>query len=615
MKYFLKFLFIFFFFLLFYFFLIKDNYVYAANFFHEFSFNYEIKENGEAYVILDVITTNLSDFDYIESIEIEFPFKVKNVDTSKSKNPIELKKLIGDSYLNNYFLTINFLQPVIGKNKTFEWNIFFEIEDVVLNHGIQKVIILPKFMLDNVFMKSKANIKIPKKLGNIQYVYGADFLDSGNNEEFLLSYKSDGDLESNFGRNLIVLLGDQALFKFDINIDENSNIILPMGTTSQEIFYENNVDWDNIDINLKNNTLFVDKSKSYNANIIGYIISKHSYDNTLNFDSLFTCSLSEVKDINIINIINELNNSTLTDYDKAKKLYIFLSRYNIIDYSNIYTGEINDILLGNRTNLNVFELNSLFRYLLCLLDIKSRFVMGYVFPIQPLKRIQNSTYQHTWVEFWDGNKWVSTDPSWYISSKGDLYFDKNNFHHITFSYFYDFYNSIIEIFQKQKDFINIVSLDNFEILNLFSFNNENIKKVNLFIEDKPGINKKVKLTIQNLTNKFLFLEKINFNCEICNNDLFFSNLYIIKPFSYVEFSVKLDYFDFIIMDRKINIGVSVNWYNDISKNLNSEYSQNFDIFLKSNLSIYFILIANLILVLFILFILSFYINNLRFFKV
>lgn len=518
-------------------FLFKDK-SHAADFTHEINANYEINESGEAQVTYEFQTTNKIQNNYLKSFELQLPFEPSAINISESSTPIKIKELNRANAISNYKLNIEFANPVIGINRKYEWQFSFIIKDIIIPHGMQKALIIPTFAEEESFLTYNISVKYPKKLGKIQYIYGNVGIQ--DKDEFLyLNFVS----TTNPSESILILIGDKQDYSFEIKeISEKTNIILPANTEYQKVLYKD------ISSDLK-------FQESYKNSILAEINTGEKINGIIRTQSgddreyIFTQNLFDNYPY-LDNIIREIGPENKSKYDIAKVIYINLLKHFTINDYGFYNN--NFALYEGKKEVNVIELNYIYRYLLNKFGIETRGVFGYVFPIQPFKRDTFKTFSHIWTEFWDGRRWVITDPLWAFSSKNTIYFDNNNFHHIKLGNYQQ--ENEIEYFLKITKFISITPLSEESDIN------SNKESISIDINNSTHLNREILLEIKNSGNQFIKIESLNIishNRSVSTLNKDFSKR-VLAPGALLKFSLPLNY-GVIFYDQNLPLEVEVGY--------------------------------------------------------
>lgn len=490
---------------------------------HSISATYTILGDKSANATYNFRTTNIINNNYLTSFTLRLPFEPVEIVTDGSQNPVKIKNLKKLSDNNIYEVEIDFVKPIFGKDKAFDWLFSFKIKDLVLSHGMQNAIILPTFAKDISISNYNININIPKSLGQIRTVYGnAGIADTGN------TYSVNFVASTNQASSVSVLLGPIQQYSFEIKSEEeNENTVtLPENNTYQQTVYSEFPDRIfNIETSYRGNFFSIKKGE-----IISGIVSTDSNKDTIRSEGkVYEPGFASIK-----NKVEGLSMQNLTNKQKAEKIYLdLIANYSINNYSIAKDFALS--LEESKLNVNVAEINQVYREMLGVAGIESRGVFGYVFPIQPFQRNEYFVEQHLWTEFWDGNEWISADPAWLISSRGTNYFDKNRFHHIKFGNYFEF--DKLDDFFNTKRFLKIKPLSDASALSI----NEDLQ---IDFNSEVYLNKEVKLSIKNRSN--FPIKLTNLNLKFDSEEIDFKRINIIEPIyiypnSDLAFTLDLDY--------------------------------------------------------------------------
>ncbi|BDQ04882.1 MAG: hypothetical protein KatS3mg084_0400 [Candidatus Dojkabacteria bacterium] len=525
---------------LFVYFLLQDNKVFAVDFKHDIKAIYEINENGSTNVKYEFVTSNQVANNYLKKFEFLLPFEPEGLDVSKSPTRIEVVQLNKSSNTGIYKLVVEFVEPVIGQNKTFQWQISFRIKDILINHGIQKAILIPTFSENDPSITFDISVRYPKSIGDVAYVYGNADVES-DGEYDVYHFYSKNNLES----SIVFLIGRDADYEFELKDGSQiDKIFLPYHTKYQSVYYEN-FRSDIESLKFENNFIYINNKQD--TALKGYIKTTDSDEDVYHQQNTYKYRHYTYLD----EIAKTINKENKKAYDIAKDIYIqVLKRFKINDYKvNSFT---TNSITENKFDVNVVELNYIYRNILEKFDIESRGVFGYVFPIQPLKRDTFITYQHVWTEFWDGSKWVVVDPAWYLSSGGTIYFDNNNYHHIKFGHYYD--ESEISDFFKQEAYFIVKPLT--QVYKPLDID----KKLELKIDSYSSLNQNLTLEFHNHTSQIIQVSKIDIstNIDSLRSDFDEISSFLIPPESKIRYPIKLES-DISITKRNADINVSAQY--------------------------------------------------------
>ncbi len=236
----------------------QDIKVFAVDFKHDIKAIYEINENGSTNVQYEFTTSNQVANNYLKKFEFLLPFEPEGLDVSKSPTRIEVVQLNKSSNTGIYKLVVEFVEPVIGKDKKFQWKLSFRIKDILINHGIQKATIIPTFSENDPSITFDISVKYPKSIGDVAYVYGnADVESEGQYN--IYHFYSKNNLES----SIVFLIGLGADYEFELKDGSETNkIFLPYQTNYQNVYYEN-FQSDSESLRYEKNFIYLNNKKGY----------------------------------------------------------------------------------------------------------------------------------------------------------------------------------------------------------------------------------------------------------------------------------------------------------------------------------------------------------------
>jgi hypothetical protein len=574
-----KFLFIIFIFLS----IILSNKTYANNDFeHRVDINYFIENNNTAVVDYSFETTNKINNNYLKNFKLQFPYKPEAIDVGNSSTQIRVGNIEKINDANFHSLTIDFLQPNYGINKKFYWSFKFKINEFLIDHAMQNVIALPTFSQesneDQQIKDYSISVNLNKKYNKPTYIY-SEYEFSETPEYYIYKFKQDKITTS----SITMLLGEEQDYSFGVK-NIKGNIFLPEDNASQKIYYNEFPERKISKSNLINNNIELKENES----ISGIIKTNDNYDRNYHEKEEYILTPSDfAKEISKTIYID----TGLSNEAKAKVLYRNL--YKKFTASKYLPGVDDKIVFGDKKDnegkifLNPAEIIQIYRELLSIYNIKSRGVYGYVFALQPFKRINFQTEIHIWTEIWNGEFWIPSDPLWQDSSKGTDYFDQLSYHHIKFGNFYDY--SQVADFISQQGLINLIPLSKSVPIS----DDLNIK---INYEKEAYLNKEVVVTLTNNSKRPYLIKELNINSDKRKvssttniNDI------ILYPNTFTNLILTIDY-DLIFFEEDIKCDLLL--YLD-NNNTVEEKTHNLNITIRSNISTYFSLFVIVILGVFI----------------
>jgi uncharacterized protein YneR len=548
-----------------------------TDFIHDINATYEITPERNAKVDYVFTTTNKIDNNYLQSFSFRLPFEPKNITVNDSPTEIKVSELKKLAVKNLYQLTVDILSPHYGIDKNFVWKIKFDLPNFVFDYGKQSAAIIPSFQDETNISSFNINVIFPDSLGKLRTRYGNAETISENGRTHL-SYSSKNNKVSNF----LFLLGEDqeyAIETADVNRDITFN--LPEPNPYQQIYY---AEFPKRSITLNSKDEHSGFLLQKGEKIRGSVKLGEAYDKK--YDKQFSSIVNnEVVD----EVLNTVKVDAVNKYQTAKDLFYYLSDHYIMS-DFLTTVDTTLDLKMDKKNLNPAELNRLYRDVLTKVNIENRAVFGYVYPAQSDVKADATAKAHIWTEFWDGEKWIVTDPAWYISSKGTDYFDKNQFHHIKFGTYQ-------ELTDLKNFFINA------DLITIVPHSKDiSVKKegeIILSAYNDTYLTKEFRMVLTNTSNQPLLFESLSSNVAL--KDVQFKSDTIeldrvIYPNSQIDIALPLEY-GFLLTTKKSNVKSVVRY--STFDGTKEERDFQHDINVKSNISsflVFLILIGMLFLV-------------------
>lgn len=533
---------------------------------HDVNIVYTANSDSSAEVSFNFITTNKVSNNYLRNFRLELPFKPLSHKVDKSPTPIEIKAVNKSNNKNTYNVDIDILSPVYGLDQAFKWRVDFKVRNFVIPHGMQKAIILPTFTRDGSNVRYKSVVRVNKKLGDVKAIYNGGKVKSDDDFHIIELEKADIS-------NYVILLGNVQEYSFiSKKSDEKKEIYIPLENEYQEVFYKQFPrDSDlNLDSLVQRNGVKANVSRG--EQVEGIVKLTQGEDRE--YEEVF----EEVEYEDYLKKIT-IEVGELSKADLVQRFLQNLSKkIEVVDYITNIDSKIE--INTDDTTLNPLELNKILREFLSMNKIESRGVFGYVYPIQIVQNESQNVEPHIWSEFWDGEKWVSVDPTWFITSGGNNYIGKNFYHHIKFGDYtgIDAFNKFI----TKMDGLNVTPLKR------ESSTLEEVK-VNLLAFDKATINKTFEVMVESKSNKPIMLNTIEVNFNSSDRNLSFDKSKhevntVLMPNEQRRFSFGIDY-RYILKTVSEDVSVKIEY----TSKPNSEpifKSFKHNIFIKSNLTKY-----------------------------
>lgn len=402
----------------------------TVDFLHDINATYNITAEKNTHVEYIFTTTNKIDNNYLQKFSFKLPFEPKNITTEGSPTPVKILESKKLPVKNLFQLAIEILEPHYGLNKSFNWKISFDLDNFIFDYGKQKAVIIPSFQDEVNISSFNVAVNIPNSYGDQTFYGNADVVKEGERTKY--NYSSKNNKASNF---LFILGKDQ---EYDLEVSSTSHDIslpLPEINPYQAVVYTS----------FPERTILIDSNQEKNVLLQKNESIKGVIYAGVGNDKLYDKTVSSITNESLVNdILTRVQVDPANKTQAARNIFNFLNDYfTMTDYLTSAQTTV-DLKIEKKT-INPAELNKVFRETLSKLNIENRGVYGYVFPTQLDAKDDSTAQVHVWSEFWDGEKWISADPTWYISSKGTDYFNKNAFHHIKFGN-YDSFEDIKTFF-------------------------------------------------------------------------------------------------------------------------------------------------------------------------
>ncbi len=533
-----------------------------GDFVHDVSATYTVKESRKASATFTFVTTNLISNNYLKSFIIRVPFKPHNINFYNSPTPVQLKN-VKPQGSNMHQLEIELLNPVYGKDMQFKWKINFDIENIVIDHGMQKSIVIPTFNDPGKVTSNSTIISVPKSFGSIEQIYGeAQVQEKSSSYRIVYSKPS----RSSF----VILLGDVQEFFFEAKGSaQNVTVPLPEHNSFQNVRYTQYPE--------RKYTLH-DEVKPHSIELSDGEEVKAFIEVKKNHDTVHEkVSQPTAHDNVVLPILGQYDRGEKDEFTVAKDVLNQLeSHITINDYMSTVDSGV--AIQEGQKAFNVLEANQLYRELLTSQGIDNRGVFGYVFPIQPFEREDLASEPHVWSEYWDGSKWVSVDPAWIIASYGNDYFDKNFYHHVKFKDY--------TLPEEARSFF--AAANNVAITPMKETGHVEPKSdVSMLAFADTFLNKEFTMLLHNDSNQPVTIDSISFaliNLEgvtVGQDKIEVSRM--IMPNASIEVSVKLAY-GLVVVGKEGKINVNVTYTNLEAKQFTKNFFHPLNI--SSNISKY-----------------------------
>lgn len=414
--------------------------IYASDFETHVDTTFTIEESGSAHVehILSVENRNSEKYlsDFILKLSGFSPTNTKAFKNGKGLRAVEIDNDGTTSIL------VQFDNPVIGVGNTQDFRITYDVENFASQFGEVWEFTVPQLEHNHEFATYDVHVVIPKKFGNIAYLYPQPDKQVETNASFELSYTREQvekqDIVAGFGIFQVYSL--RLMYHLDNTEDTSKEfeVAFPPDTFYQNMYYKS--------INPEP----FDMKRDADGNWIGiYKLAPHEeIDIVVDAIAQVLHEPKETFDSPVLPAYTQPSEFWNTDDPKISQIGTYLQTpQKIYDYTvtnlsynyarqNENTQRLGSLeALTNPDKALCSEYSDLFIALSRSGGIPSREINGYALTtdpkLEPVSLVRDVL--HSWVEYWDEDRhaWISIDPTW-GSTTGNDYFNSFDFRHIAF---------------------------------------------------------------------------------------------------------------------------------------------------------------------------------------
>ncbi len=413
------------------------------NFYSNVIVDYEVQESGITLVTHRVAVQNLISEIYATSYTLTLdninPQKL-NVYEGSNRSSFSVKKE-GE----RTSIIVQFQNPVVGKGKSKEFSIVYEVENLAVRTGEVWEISIPRLSPNESSQNYQVRLSVPRSFGTEAYIYPSP-------QEV---FRSDSSIQYTFDRSsisknsIVAAFGSFQIFSFVLNYHlENplpkivtTEIALPPDTHLQRVYYHF--------LNPKPNNVYLDPDGNWLAVYI--LRPRERVDiearGTVQIFSGPRTFLTPSPDTLQANLQptkywqsdNEKIQSLAKKLVKPRNIYDFVWQNLSYNYSRVKPNVERlgaEKALEEPQNAICMEFTDLFIALARAAGTPAREINGFAYTenpnIQPLSLVADVL--HSWPEYWDSEKkvWVAIDPTWASTTKGVDFFSKLDLRHFTF---------------------------------------------------------------------------------------------------------------------------------------------------------------------------------------
>lgn len=420
-------------------FIIIINFIFASSspalavgeFSSDYNVTYYISEDGPTLVQQNIALTNRESNLYATESEITIgTSNVDNVSASDAGGNLALKVSHDQDRTK---IHVYFNQKVVGKDKTLNWSLRYQTNEVVSKTGLVQEVNVPRLELDPDINSYNLSLVVPKAWGKPAYVKPVykDVLTFTKNE------LSQGQISIAFGQFQIFDFRLTYHLKNPRLTPILTEIALPPDTNYQKVFLKTLMPQP---INVE-----VDKDGNWLAK---YALKPKEVLHILATGSaqLFLTPQKEQVGFRTSQYLSpqkywEVNSPEIqklaAKYKTPKEIYNYV--VNTLKY-NYQKVNQNPVRLGALAVLKepdaaiCMEFTDLFIAIARAAGFPAREVDGFAFTtnerLRPLSLKKDIL--HAWPEYFDGEKWIQVDPTWQNTTGGVDFFQTFDFNHFAF---------------------------------------------------------------------------------------------------------------------------------------------------------------------------------------
>jgi transglutaminase-like putative cysteine protease len=404
---------------------------------------YSVQENGITNVSNNISIKNLKS----EVYATNYVLNLKNINPSGIKveedgQPIDWELKEADEKKS---IQVNFNTDIYGKDKTRNFTISYQDNNISVKTGEVWEITIPKSTDVNDFSNYKVVVEVPKELGTEAY----SSPQPNNIEEVDDKSLYFFDKDKISGNGIILAFGEFQVFSFSLNYhlenplnsETDTEIAIPPDTSTQKIYYA--------DISPKPVSVDVDEDGNWMAK---YKLNKRERLDVRvsGYAQIFATPRKFLSPLPASILANtkptqywQSDNPQIIKLAKQLKtvdnIYDYVVQTLSYDYKRV-TPNIQRMgavdALNNPNSAICMEFTDLFIAISRAAGIPAREVNGYAYTenpdIQPLSLVADVL--HSWAEYWDSDRrvWVPVDPTWGSTTEGVDYFTTFDLRHIAF---------------------------------------------------------------------------------------------------------------------------------------------------------------------------------------
>ncbi len=405
---------------------------------------YDIADSGKTQVTYDINLRNTASDMYATSYTLTIDgLQPINPKAFENKTPLTLEQQAKDKIVS---LKVNFINPVVGKDKVRNFQIVFDLDSIALKTGEIWEITVPKIADTNPTNSYQIKLAIPKVFGDVAYISPNAQNKTETIDKNIYSFTKDQVAAS----GVSAAFGKFQTFSFELTYHlENPlnqiafvDVAIPPDTAFQKMHYAS--------LAPKPSQVTIDQDGNWLARF--YLKSKERVDvkalgNVQIYSSPFGPTIhpgidyleTTKKESAFWQTTDPQIMALAQNLKTPRAIYNYVVSTLKYDYDRVKPNAIRLGAKGALTspqNAICMEFTDLFVALARAAGIPAREINGFAYTenlqLQPLSLVADVL--HSWPEYWDStqNVWVPVDPTWGSTTGGEDFFDKLDLRHFTF---------------------------------------------------------------------------------------------------------------------------------------------------------------------------------------
>ena len=404
----------------------------------DYQISYQVNLSGKTHVKYLVSQTNNLSRVYAT----EFSLSVSHTDVENLKVKDFTTSINPDITLTDNITNINFpfKNKIVGKDKTHNFSIEYDTDDIATQTGSVWEVNIPKITTKENINNLEITFQTPSTFPKLVFIDPLPTKITDNLYTFSSHSLSNKPISALFGSQQFFELSANYYLENKLSSSQEKTIALPPNTNYQSVFIKNlKPKPNNITLDLDGNWL-----ASYTLKPKQSINIKLDQIITLNFtpkESTLIDNSRYLKETEVWNFSTpEFLSTNTSNLKEPEQIFNYVTNSLIYNYSLIkkdpLTRQPASFAIEHPTQAICTNFTDLFIALSRKNNIPSREIQGFAMSqndkLKPLSLSQDVL--HAWPEYYDqkNNTWIQVDPTWTNTTNGVDYFSKLDLNHIAF---------------------------------------------------------------------------------------------------------------------------------------------------------------------------------------